>query len=348
MCAMPLSTRNSSGSSARLSAHAQAAQAKRFKPVGDIALLFGLLVLLELALPGNTRLSSINPHPLWIPVLLVSVQHGSKAGLVSAIVATVLVVLWLHPERHSTVDFYTYTTQLFTQPVLWIAAAFFLGRIRDRHLIEKRLLELQAESLKQDRQLVGEHSLDLTRRMKVLERHITTMDATSVNEALHLLAQLRAASAEQIIPRLQAAATSLLGAGSVLSIHRQQGTRILTETVASDGFETKLPARQRHYASALANTLESDPRILSFHILTDAEVLAGALFAVPLQGNTATAPIGVLSCESIDSTKFDLAEQANAILIAMEALATNLSVALRHADERNEQRRLLNHNVDAA
>ncbi len=324
------------------------AKAAKYKAFGDIGLFFGLLLLLELLLPGDARLSSINPHPFWIPVLLVSAQHGSRAGLAAATVATSLVVLWMHPVRHPTEDFYTYTTQLFIEPVLWVAAALFLGLLRDQHIAEKRELQAQAETLLKDQQLIGEHSLGLARRIKLLERHIASTDAASTREAFRLLAELSKASDEHIMSRLEAAAAALLGPYSVLSVHQQKGTTIHSKIVSSIRQKAAIPDRHADYANTLLSTLHNKPRNLSFLVQEDTELLDRALFAVPLFSKNVLTPVGVLSCEVLDPKCFDLAEQAQEIVIAMETLAAAFSSARDLASLGTDRKLLLNPHADAA
>ena len=336
MCAMPLSSPGTSPSRG-FAVQARIAQCIRYKPLGDIALFFGLLVLLELALPGEARLASIEPHPFWLPVLLVSVQHGSRAGLVAAIVAMALTVLWVYPDRAPTEDFYSYTTSLFIEPVLWIAAALILGQIRDRHLAEKQELEDQAKALLTDRRLIGEHSLGLSRRVGDLERLIATIETASAGEALRLLAELRDAPSKLIHPRLETAAASLLGP-CVLSVHRQQGADVVTTIISSSKLNAAIPRRGPRYARALTNAVKKKPRALTFLVPKDRDLLDRALFAVTIPSENSAVPLGMLVCEMLDPTRLDLVEDAPSVVVAMEALAASLSYALkRTADVPNEQ-----------
>lgn len=312
------------------------------KAASDIALFFGLLLLLDLALPGSANLASVSPNPFWIPVLLVSVQHGSRAGLTAAIIAAALTILWVHPERDTLEDFYTYTTRLFVGPVLWIAAALILGQVRDRHVAEKAALESRAEDLVADRRLIGEHCIGLGQRIGVLERHISTLDEGSVGEALRRLADLRNAPAEHVTSRLEAAGTALLGP-SMLSLHRWDGTEIRTEFITCGGLQAEPPRRSPGYRRALFNTMTDDPRVLFFSEPDDAHLLDGALVAVPLLDGDRETSDGVLVCEVLDPrSKFS--ERLAVIDLAMEALAGALTSALRR---RISTRRFVSSELDA-
>src|SRR5688572_12390929 len=60
----------------------------------EIAVLFFLLLAIEHLAPGREAFVSLSPHPYWAAVLLLSVRHGTAAGLAAALVAIVL--YWLH------------------------------------------------------------------------------------------------------------------------------------------------------------------------------------------------------------------------------------------------------------
>ena len=54
--------------------------------VVELFVLYSLLLVLAFVLPGPNELTAINPHPFWIPVLLLSVQYGPLGGFAAALV----------------------------------------------------------------------------------------------------------------------------------------------------------------------------------------------------------------------------------------------------------------------
>lgn len=317
------------------------------KAAADIAVLMGPLLIVELALTGSASLADVSPHPFWIPVLLISVQHGSRGGLAAALVATVLAVLWVHPERSSLEDFYAYSLRLFVEPVLWIAAALILGQVRDRHVAEKVALDDRARELAADRNMIGEHCLALRRRIADLERQISLVEAGSIEEALGHLTALNEAAPEQALAKLAEAAPALLGP-CVLTLHRLVGTEVTTETIACAGLEVTLKARRPRHARALLRAMRYEPRVLSFLVPSEAEVLKGALVAVPLRSAAGREPFGVLCCEALDTTRPELADRLAMAGTAMEALAMALGRTLRPERPRHGEQRPRYLNAKAA
>lgn len=317
---------------------------RKGKVAGDIAVLMVPLLVVELALTGPASLADVSPHPFWIPVLLVSVQHGSRGGLLAAIVAAAFAVLWVHPERSSLEDFYAYTSRLFVEPVLWIAAALILGQMRDRHIAENATLDDRAAELQADRNMIGEHCLALRRRIAELERQASLADVGSAEEALERLKALNEARPEQALSRLAAAASALLGP-CVLSLYRVVDFEVTAETI-SCGLEAKRPERRPRHIRALVRAMHYEPRVLSFLVPGEAEVLKGALVAVPLRVDGSREPAGVLCCEALDTTQPELESRLAIAGTAMETLAMALTRALRPERPRYGKRpRYLNANA---
>lgn len=90
----------------------------------------------------------VSPHPLWIAVLLVTVQYGTAEGVLAAIACSAaLLILGGIPERTISMKGYEYTLYILKNPLLWLVAAVFLGEIRMRHVREREALRQQAREV---------------------------------------------------------------------------------------------------------------------------------------------------------------------------------------------------------
>ncbi len=177
----------------------------------DILLLFSALAAVAMVLPAGLSFAQMNPHPFWIPVLLVSARHGSRAGLVAAAIASALAVLWIDPARVSVEDIYTYTSKIAVEPVFWIAAALVLGSMRDAGAADVSALEAKAQKLLEDRRLIAGEYSELLKRQKQLEQRLSMSEAPPIGELIGRLAELREATRETMPQRLQEAAELALG-----------------------------------------------------------------------------------------------------------------------------------------
>src|SRR5262249_57965066 len=83
------------------------------------------------------------PNPLWLPVIVLSLQHGLGAGLTAAIIAAGVQYWGGLPPALMTEDMYGYIGRVAAEPVGWTCVALPLGHIRSQQIAHAR--ELDAE-----------------------------------------------------------------------------------------------------------------------------------------------------------------------------------------------------------
>lgn len=111
----------------------------RVKPLGGFAgplveagLCYALILALDFAFGDGTRFRDVQPHPFWIPILLLAVQYGAGEALLAAFIGSVLLLAGNLPERTLAQDYYAYLLQVTLNPFLWVGAALLLGELRTR------------------------------------------------------------------------------------------------------------------------------------------------------------------------------------------------------------------------
>jgi hypothetical protein len=116
----------------------------------ELVIILSMMLLIAAATPIGAHLGSISPNPLWIPVLLLSSQYGTKAGVAAAVAS--MVVHWLAgaPPQAGGEDIYEYLYRIWREPMLWPVAAVVLGGFRDRQAqkteaLRSRLVETDAQ-----------------------------------------------------------------------------------------------------------------------------------------------------------------------------------------------------------
>ena len=87
-------------STSRRRADAQPLRTSKFRLVVEFALLFAVALLLKQFLVGGS--GTPYPNPLWLPVIVLSLEHGLAAGLASTIIATALQFSGGFPPVHLT------------------------------------------------------------------------------------------------------------------------------------------------------------------------------------------------------------------------------------------------------
>ena len=105
-----------------------------------MALLVGLLAIETLFL-GRGAYAGLELHPFWLPVILVSLQHGLYGGVATAALAS-----WLMdwPPRPPGVDISTYNLEMAHLPIQWLLYAVLIGLYRQG---ERRQQAEQAREL---------------------------------------------------------------------------------------------------------------------------------------------------------------------------------------------------------
>ncbi len=281
--------------------------ARRGQLAVDAGFMFGVILLIELALPGSASLSELRPHPFWIPVLLMTVRYGSHAGLATSASAIVLMLIFLRPERDPHLDYYAFGLNLFLEPVLWLATALILGQIVDRHISERRALDAELASALNQRDVIAQHSQILGNRLEEIERQIATRGGRSVAEGLTALSNVRNASPPDVWMRLEQAAETLFGP-CILSAHMIGGpkfknieSRTLSCGEVPSGHMRADPTASR----ALITSVSERKEVFSIFNEKDAPFLEQTIFAAPLWSEERNQVVGVLCLNELHPNALD-------------------------------------------
>jgi hypothetical protein len=181
------------------------------------ALLVALIAVERLFL-GRGTYAGLGLHPFWLPVLLVSLQHGLFGGVATAILAS-----WLAdwPIRAPGQDIAAHYFQLVRLPVQWLLVALAIGVFRQAQIRAEAERDREITRLRQvnDRFAAEVARLDdeLWRfEMRTAIDGGVALDAAAagggpVRHALARLAMLRSARPEQLGARFAVAAEALIG-----------------------------------------------------------------------------------------------------------------------------------------
>lgn len=255
----------------------------------ELVILFGLLVMIDRLLMQPGDFAKLQPHPYWLPVILLSLQYGTADGVLAAATA-ILVNLALGPSSQGIAeDYYRYLMRVWSVPVAWILTAVVIGEVRTRQ--RSRMTELIG-ALAQARQQSAEittHCQRLEDKIQRLERGFATDENFSLDGLAASLRELHIASAPSWTASLARAHRGLVGVGTLsLFVRSDRGfvriARIPDVTAAT----VRAPAGTDGAAdrAALVALLQrmADGRALSATRLDDARLLDGvAAMALPLR-----------------------------------------------------------------
>ncbi len=153
----------------------------------EIALLIALPATLDYFVPSFPSLSGLQPHPFWLPVLLLSLQYGTVSGLLAAGCAIAASSILGLPEQEIGENHFTYLLRVWSQPVLWLVAAIILGQFRMRQIERKQELARKVAELSMQRTAIADYAANLRERCERLEREIVGRRGPARGDLLALL-----------------------------------------------------------------------------------------------------------------------------------------------------------------
>jgi hypothetical protein len=178
--------------------------------VFEFALLFAIAVLAKHILAA--AVSGSYPNPLWLPVIVLSLQHGMAAGLAAAVGAAAVQYSDGLPPALMSEDMYSYIGRVAAEPVGWTCVALLIGHIRSRQIAN--VAELEAELAERNRHCVAVADLcvDLRGRTEILERQIAANAHASSMDIAVAITELNLASWDNFAQRLTRFVVLMTGA----------------------------------------------------------------------------------------------------------------------------------------
>lgn len=157
----------------------------------ELASLTALIMAVDWMFP-SIGLNELEPSPYWLPVLLLSLQYGTVAGLLAAGVATAVYIFNGFPEQAIGENLFTYLLRIWALPMLWVGASLILGQFRLRQIEVKQNLSRDLDQRRLEAQSLAGYSKDLEARCHILERQLAINTASDPAHVLDALAGLSA------------------------------------------------------------------------------------------------------------------------------------------------------------
>ena len=152
----------------------------RLIAIGEAFLMLLILTIIDAVFFSGNRFLTVNPHPFWIPVLLVAAQYGTAEGLMAALLATLFFLVGNMPVEPEGVDHYDYLYSVAINPVLWFVAGWGLGELRQRHVRERDNLVKEIQDSQQREDLISNSYKFVKNRKEALEVQVSGQLMSSV------------------------------------------------------------------------------------------------------------------------------------------------------------------------
>lgn len=270
----------------------------------EIVLLIFVPAALDYFVPGFPTLADLQPHPFWLPVLLVSLQYGTVSGLLAAGCSIAVNAFLGWPEQEVGENHFTYLLRVWTQPMLWVATALVLGQFRMRQIERKQELVRQLNEMQSQRKSIAEYATNLRARCERLERELVGRRVPGKSDILALLGSLPQASGAGARETLGQCLTAAFGACQASVFIRERQTLSLLE---QHGWPVK-PRWKSSLGAAdpLYVAMTDAARPVSVLVPGDEAVLAGeGIAAAPVVSRLDGRTIGIVKIEAIEPSEID-------------------------------------------
>ncbi|MCW2243387.1 GAF domain-containing protein [Azospirillum canadense] len=301
----------------------------------ELALFFLVALGLDAAVGAGLRFDGVQPHPFWIPVLLLAIQYGTNEGVLAAVVASLALRVGNLPEQLISQDFYQYLFTISREPILWLVAAVMFGELRMRQIRERDELRAHLDLARRESDAITRSY----RQLKSVKESLETRVAGQLRTVFTLYQAARA------IDKLDEGEVVLGVADLVRSVMRPEKFSLfllnndVLESVTNEGWddEDDSYARWFDHSSQLFETVVGRQRILCVARAEDERILKGeGVLAGPLVSDDTGEVVGMLKIESLGFLDLGVNSLEN-FRILCEWIGTALAKA-RQFRELNEQR----------
>jgi hypothetical protein len=223
----------------------------------EFALMFGIAIVAKQALVAAG--TSTYPNPLWLPVIVLSLQHGLGAGLAAAVIAAGVQYWGGLPPVLMTEDMYGYIGRVVAEPVGWTCVALLIGHIRSQQIAQARELEAELAERNEHSAAVADLCVDLRGRAEMLERQIAANAQSSNVDVADATIALQHATWEDFADRLTRFVILMTGASEFSVYLRQEGAALRLAFQPTDehraAAETVVPADDPLFAAIVNERL---------------------------------------------------------------------------------------------
>jgi len=301
----------------------------------ELALFFGVALGLDWALGAGMRFEGVQPHPFWIPVLLLAIQYGTNEGILAALAAALALRLGNLPEQSIAQDLYQHLFTLTREPILWLVAGVLFGELRMRQIRER-------EDLRAGLALARKEAEAITRSYRALKSVKENLETRVAGQLRTVFTLYQAAKA---IDKLDEGDVMLGVADLIRTVMKPDKFSLfllnndVLESVTNEGWDDEQDtyARWFDHSSALFETVIGRQRQLCVTKLEDERILAGeGVLAGPLVSSDTGEVVGMVKIESLGFTDLSVNTVEN-FRILCEWVGTALAKA-RQYREANEQR----------
>jgi len=147
----------------------------------EVLLFLGVLLLLDIGFGSGHRFLGVEPHPLWVLLLLILFQYSIN----EAIMTIVLMCLFLYwgnlPPQQASQSLFDYYYSLSLMPILWLSMTVLLGGLKLRNSARHYEMEKELKEARSKERVISDAFNKLKSVNRTLEMKLSEELASAVN-----------------------------------------------------------------------------------------------------------------------------------------------------------------------
>ncbi len=270
----------------------------------ETLLLLAAIVIFDLLSGHGDRFLHLQPHPFWIPVLLVAAQYGALEGVAAAVCASAALLIGNLPAMGFGEDPYNYVVGLTLNPAMWLAGGLAVGELRSQADRKAAAMALDLNAAAKREQRLTEAAERLATANRALEERVAGQLRTvaSLYEASRAVEQLGGGDVLVGIAGLVRAGLNP-AKFSLYLLNQDQLEAILNEGWSANDKFTRVFGP----ASAMFREVIAHRKFLCVATPADQAVLAGeGLLAGPITSAETGETLGMLKVERMEALDFNM------------------------------------------
>jgi hypothetical protein len=296
----------------------------RIAAIIQIVVMMALLLAVDYFWEEDNRYMTVEPHPFWAIVLLITVQYGTVEGILAAFICSLALYAGNIPTRAVNESLLQYQLQFAKLPFLWFMTAFILGEIRLRVERQKTRLEDSLEELTEQASIVC-NAYQKLRVTKEHQDHLLASQRKTVASIYKTFRFLKAESPSQLLLDLDKIFSLALNPKK-FSVFAMGANGF--EVASSHGWtEGDIFQRRISTGTPLFQAVGVQRRLVTAVDPKDEEILQGqGVLAGPLLDPEKNELLGMVKVEDVDYLELNVNT-----LEAFQALCEIVGVAYAHA-----------------
>jgi hypothetical protein len=152
----------------------------RLDAILEVIIFLGVLFCIDTFLGRGDRFIGVEPHPLWIVLLLIIFQYSINEAFITIVFMCIFLYAWNLPHQLATQSIFDYYFSLSLRPFLWLAATIIFGGLKLRNSIVMSDMQVELDDAKEKERVISDSFTKLRETNRVLELRLSEELASAI------------------------------------------------------------------------------------------------------------------------------------------------------------------------